>query len=230
MRANPFAPCDRLSHAQFPQRFLGQMSIQREKFLALSGTVPQNHHRAVIFLRGVVRQSVNDAFQRRVDRAAGRHEKIDAQMNRAALVGRIASPHRKAANRRAAVARCIARPHADCEPFATPPKIFSLNASVFAAAGSAPRNVLPTLRSKTRPGAPAQIHIQQRSRRACMRRKPFPHRPALWHRRQSASFAKRVVREPRMNLRQPRQRLPRGRFGNGHVGIVRLHAWRAAPN
>ena len=71
------------------------MSIQCEEFLALSGTMPQNHHRAVIFLRSVVRHRVDDPFQGRIDRTAGGHEKIDAQVNRATLVRRIAARTKK---------------------------------------------------------------------------------------------------------------------------------------
>src|SRR5277367_5892362 len=84
---NPFAPRDGLTHTQLRQRLLGQVPVQREKFLALSRAMPENHHWAIIFLGSVVGQGVDNAFQGRVNGATRRNKKIDAQMNGAALVG-----------------------------------------------------------------------------------------------------------------------------------------------
>src|SRR5580692_7062037 len=84
---NPFTPRNGLAHTQLRQRLLGEVPVEREKFLALSRTVPENHHRAIIFLGRVVRQGVDNAFQGSVNGAARRNEKIDAQMNGAAFVG-----------------------------------------------------------------------------------------------------------------------------------------------
>src|ERR1700733_5125849 len=84
---NPFAPRNGLADMQLRQRLLGQVPVEREKFLTLSRAMPENHHWAIIFLGSVVRQGVDNAFQGSVNGAARRNKKIDPQMNGAALVG-----------------------------------------------------------------------------------------------------------------------------------------------
>src|SRR5215472_18700838 len=75
-----------LANFQFIERLRGQMSVEREKLLAVAGFVPQDHQRPVILRRSVIRKNVNYSVERRAQRRARLNKKIHTQMNRSALL------------------------------------------------------------------------------------------------------------------------------------------------
>src|SRR6266851_9800012 len=64
-------------------------------------------------------------------------------------------------------------------------------------------------------GCRSQIHIEYRGRGMPIADEPHPQRFALWNGIEPASLTKGVMRKARMDFRQPRERIPSGRFADG---------------
>ena len=82
-RRHTSAPRDRLADRQSNERVPAQMPIEREELDPRLRRVPQDDDRPIVQRATIVRESVDDAIERRVDRRAGVRKEVDAQMDRA---------------------------------------------------------------------------------------------------------------------------------------------------
>src|SRR5258708_14774764 len=84
-------PTNTLAHFQANERIFGEMPVEREKFLAIAGFMPQDHERSVIQRSGIIRDDVDHAIHRRAERRAWLNKKVHAEVNCAPLLRRFAA-------------------------------------------------------------------------------------------------------------------------------------------
>src|SRR4029077_9624381 len=77
---------DALPHLECVKGFSGEVAVEREKFEAVPGCVTKNYDRPVIERRGIDRDCVDEAVERRVDWRARSAEQIYAEMNGTPLI------------------------------------------------------------------------------------------------------------------------------------------------
>src|SRR5262245_19593742 len=81
-----FAARKRLTWLQFAQCFAREMTIQREKFVAITGFVPQNHQWTVVEFGHVFREEIYDSFEWRTNWSARYDKQIKPQVDGSSLV------------------------------------------------------------------------------------------------------------------------------------------------
>src|SRR6266404_1450043 len=216
-----------LTDAKLLQSARAEMPVKSEEFLCAARAfwkrMPQNHNRPIIKRRSVFRKRMNHAVQWSTHCATRRNLQIDSQMNRAPLISRFFA--------RAKQRRSVERPRLVVTPnphssaytshFRKRPRTeyFSISRTRIGAKKCATHAQI-----KNQAAPRAQIYIEHGSCSPCIVGKPFPQSLTLRHRIQPASLPKSVMRKPRMNFRQPFQRLPSRRLADGHIRIIRLDA------
>ena len=196
------------------------MPVQREEFLAAAGFMTQDDERSIVQRSGTIRYDVDHAIQRRKQRRALFHKKIDPQMDCAALVGRIAGGPKQRRTVKQSRLTVTANTNGCADALHFMEYLFGECRS-FRSAGIGTKKRAANTQIKNEALGRSHINIQNRGSGVGARFHPAFDLCTLRNRGKPASRTKSVVGETRVDFCEALQRLPCGRFADDDIRIVR---------